>query len=534
MIPRPGRSISSRPFSLCPGLTILVCTCLLLPVPEPAGAQVSTLWPEVARLLAPEVGLTGIREADLLPVAGWGLPGAGRTARPGATPVSNPFTWLKADLPLVQYEATGEIIYRASRAGHRAADVGSRGWGVSVAVPLDDDSWSMLWGGSGVALTTDVMIRGEAGSFRRNPEIRNVWLGVRRKSAGVDLLAAGGRSGISGSLDIYTLAVRMGPVRNLNLSAWVAGMSGRDEMVVTYRDARAEVGAPATRSSAGLRLEGRLAGWDLLIRMEQTKITAERNADLEHQLRPRPLIRLAELRVTSDEGTWWGALGVEGSRYRASLDSNGLRYGRFLLDDTRGWFRVGRDISPGSHTWRLWAGVTRAKWDGEGEFEFWPFTPTIVDLLGLKRRGNAGAGMSLISAGTHVIAGGQGGGTEVHVGLDMHALWTDGELESWEPFLLGLGKTNIIRDSLPIRSVQIADIGVVLSLPVTRGIGIRTGAAQLIPIASQRRALPGGGEPGDPGRPGSRVEWGGLRWWFTLHLTEAWFRGRDSGGGRQD
>ncbi|MFC1627713.1 hypothetical protein ACFL3H_01200 [Gemmatimonadota bacterium] len=527
---RSGRDHSSRPCPFCPGLNLLLITsltCLLLPVPGSARAQVGALWPEVARLLAPETRLTGIRAADLLPVAGWGLPGVGHTARSGGTPAADPFTWMHADLPLVLFERSGELLYRTSGVGRRNADVGNRGWGAAVSVPLDDDSWSMLWGGSGVTPITDVMISGETGSFRRNPEMRNVWLGLRKKGAGVDILAAGGQSGMFGPLDLYTLAARFEPVRHLNLSAWVTGMSGRDEMVVAWRDAWAAVESPAVRSSAGLRLESRLAGWDILIRMEQIRITSERNTDLDHQIRPRSSIGLAELRVTSDDGAWWGALGVEGSRYRALIDSRGLRYGRFLLDDSRRWLRVGRDISAGGHTWRLWAGVTRSQWDGEAEVEFWPFTPTIIDLLGLKRRGAADAGMSHASVGAQISTGNHREGAawnskgwEVHAGLDMHALWTDGRIESWEPFLLGLGKTNIITDRLSIHSAQFADLGVVLNLPITGGITIRTGTAQIIPIAAQSGVPPGGGDSGGSGRPENKVEWGGLRWWFTLQLTD--------------
>jgi len=463
-----------------------------------------------------------------LPVAGWGLPGMGDTARMGGNPAADPFTWMNDDLPLVRFEHSGELVYRAGRSGGRTSDVGSRRWGAGITVPLDDDSWSMVWGGSGTALMTDMMIGENKGSLLRNPEMENLWLGIRRRSGGIDLLAAGGQSRMFGPLDLYTLAVRIEPVRNLNLSAWVTGMSGRNEMVVTWLDTRAEVVSLSDRSSAGLRLESRLAGWDILIRVEQTRITSEQETDLDHQLRPRSSIGLAELRITSGDGTWWGALGIEGSRYRASLDSRGLRYGRFLLDDSRRWLRVGRNISPGDCTWRYWAGVTRTGWNSEGEVEFWPFTPVIIDLLGLRRRGAADAGMSLLSTGAHVSTGSQdegaarsiGKGWEIDAGIDMHALWMDGRIESWEPFLLGLGKTNIIRDRLSIRSAQFADLGVVLSLPVTGGVMIRTGAAQLIPIASQKRVPPDEGVPGDPGRPGSRVEWGGLRWWFTLLLTD--------------
>jgi len=537
---RPGRGDPSRPFSFhlrsatgasgrClrrHGLARLFVCLLLLALAAPAAgrAQVISPWPELTRLLAPEVGLTGLGETGLLPVAGWGSSGASRTTRPGRTPATDPFSWLAADLPLARFDRSGQLAYRSSTGGRREVDVTGHGWGVSFAVPLDSETWSLLWGGSTTELTTRMRFDEERSTVRSDPGARDVWLGIRRRSRRVTLLAAGGRSGASRSPDLHAVMIGVEPVRDLDVSVWSTRRAGRDGIVIGYRDAGAEVEASVVRSSIGLRLEGELADLRLLLRLERTRITTSRDPDLDHQLRLRPRIGRGELRVTSVAGTWWGALGLEESRYRAWLDSRGLRYSRFLLDDRRRWFRAGHDIRRESATWRLWGGLSDMAWNGEGEVEFWPFTPTIIDLLGLKRRGAAGADFNLFSAGARLITGNRSGRAEIEVGFDMHSLRTDGRIESWEPYLLGIGKTNIIRDRLRLRSAQVADLGVVLALPVLEGVTVRAGAAQLIPLASRLRTMSGGGDGEEPGRGSGQTEWGGLRWWISFDLLEAFFR----------
>ncbi len=537
---RPGRGGSTRPFAFhVPSAAGIPCRCLrrqgaarlpvtllLLALAAPAAgrAQVLSPWPELARLLAPEVGLTGSREADLLPVAGWGSPGASRTTRPGRTPATDPFSWLATDLPLARFDRSGQLVYRSTTGDRREVDVTGHGWGVSFAVPLDSEAWSLLWGGSTTELTTRMRIDEDRSTVRSDPEARDVWLGIRRRSGRVTLLAAGGRSGSARSPDLHAVMIGVEPIRDLDVSVWSTRRAGRDGIVIGYRDAGAAVEAPVVRSSIGLRLEGEVAGLRLLLRLERTRITTPRDPDLDHQLRLQPRIGRGELRVTSAAETWWGALGLEDSRYRAWLDSRGLRYSRFLLDDRRRWLRAGHDIRRAGATWRLWGGLSDTAWNGEGEVEFWPFTPTIVDLLGLKRRGAAGADLNLFSAGARFIAGNRSERAEIEVGFDLHSLRTDGRIESWEPYLLGIGKTNIIRDRLRLRSAQFADLGVVLALPVLEGVTVRAGAAQLIPLASRLRSLSDGGDREEPGRGSGQAEWGGLRWWISFELLEAFFR----------
>jgi len=507
-------------------LPLPLALALLLPLagPVPLQAQIFSPWSELARLLAPEIGLTGIGGGDLLPVAGWGSSGTALTTRPGHTPATDPLSWLAADLPLARFNRSGNLVYRSSGEDYREADINGHKWGVSFAVPLDTGSWSLLWGGSTSELRNGMRFGNDQGRVRYNPAVREVWLGIRWRHRKVNLLAAGGRSEASRSPDLHAIVIGLVPIRDLEVTVWSTRRRARDGIVIGVRDAGADVNASAVTSSTGLRLEGEAAGLRLLLRLERTGSLTRRDADLVHQLRLKPRIERGELRVTSASGSWWSALGRERSRYRTSLDSRGLRYSRFQLDDRRTWIRAGYDLRRESTTWRLWSGFTGTAMDGEGEFEFWPFTPAIIDLLGLKRRGSAGADLDLFSAGLRFITRGRSGGADIEIGLDLHSGRTDGRIESWEPFLLGIGKRNIIRDRLQLRSAQVADLGAVLVLPVFEGITVRTGAAQIIPLASRQRVLSEGGGQGEPGSVNGRAEWGGFRWWFTIDLLGEFFR----------
>jgi hypothetical protein len=232
------------------------------------------------------------------------------------------------------------------------------------------------------------------------------------------------------------------------------------------------------------------------------------------------------MRITP-AGGWWTAFGAKVGRLRAWLDSEGVRYARLFLEDRRTWLRVGRDLAKESGTWRLWGGVTRTRWQGEGELELWPFTPAIIDLIGPKRRGKGGADLDLAGAGIHWLPTTSREGHSIRLGLDFHALWSDADLESWQPYLAGLGRTDIIGHRLRLRSATIADLGFDLRFRLLDRLNVRAGAAQLIPLLVRMREVAGGGSGGAVGAGGQK-EWGGLRWWFAFDVMEAFGRFRSS------
>jgi hypothetical protein len=281
-----------------------------------------------------------------------------------------------------------------------------------------------------------------------------------------------------------------------------------------------------------MRVSGTVLDWKGVLRVQGSNRSGRGKSEPLHRLRPRPRPRLAELRLESPGGTWQAAAGVESGTHRADLESRGLRYGRLYVEDERRWVRMGRSIPLYRLDHRVWAGYARTALDGEGEFEFWPFTPTIVDLLGLERRAVADAGIDVLSVGSrlsHVLSS----GGRLEFGLDLHHIVCDGTLESWEPYLLGFGKRNIIIDRLAVKSVQLADLGLEAAIPLSGGLRVTCGVAQVVPIAVQERVVEPGAPPGEPGGRGPETVWGGFRWWFSVDLSTEFFAGEgNQGSGR--
>jgi hypothetical protein len=308
------------------------------------------------------------------------------------------------------------------------------------------------------------------------------------------------------------------PAPGSDLTLWGTRQLDRDRFIIRYDDAFAAVTAPSTGTTAGVRFGGRVFNTPFLLRFQHHRLISQREAGLGHQLRPRPRTTSGELRITP-KGGWWGAVGSRTGRFRGWLDDDGTRYARFFLEDHRVWLRSGRDLQRESGTWRLWGGVTRTWFKGEGEVELWPFTPAIIDLIGPKRRGMGEADVDLVSAGLHWSPPNHDEERSFNIGLDLHALLSDAEAETWQPFLAGLGRTDIISHRLRLRSALVADLGIDLRFPLLGRSGIRVGVAQLVPLASGERMVSGSGTGGGGG--GDRSGWGGMRWWFAIDAMDA-------------
>ncbi len=154
---------------------------------------------------------------------------------------------------------------------------------------------------------------------------------------------------------------------------------------------------------------------------------------------------------------------------------------------------------------------------GEGDLEFWPFTPAIMDLLGLRRRAVADLSVNVISTGGRRWLK-RSDLYRIYLGVDMHHLWTAGEFESWEPLVLGLGRTNILLDQLRLRSAQLLDLGVQGEASIAADISLQGGIAQLLPLAVQERKQPEDEPVPEPYRGEKADIWGGLRWWISLSI----------------
>jgi hypothetical protein len=172
---------------------------------------------------------------------------------------------------------------------------------------------------------------------------------------------------------------------------------------------------------------------------------------------------------------------------------------------------------PENPRWRLWSGYARTDIDGAGILKFWPFTPTVLDILGPQRTAVADTYFKVMSSGIRYQTPSSAYGW-ASLALDLHYAWTDGNLISWEPQVLGLGRANVLQDRLQLKSAQLLDLGCAIGLPVTGEIDLEVGLTQLIPLATQKRAAPV--SPAPPGVPGPRARtvWGGLRWWVGFSI----------------
>ena len=235
-----------------------------------------------------------------------------------------------------------------------------------------------------------------------------------------------------------------------------------------------------------------------------------------HRVLPDPGLHRAEATLTTPGGGLRTSVGTGWGTHSMDLEYLELRYGRVLLDDRREWVRVRlRPAGPAGRL-SLLAALARTRMWTRGTLEFWPFTPTIVDLLGLRRNMSGRLAVTDASLGAEWSMGSPSGGA-AGVSAQVHRTGTDGALTSWEPVVLGLGRTNVISDLLDVRSIWLLDVGLSLGLDLGEGRRLEAGVLQLLPVAVDRResAVSGGG--GDGGASADHA--GGLRWWVSLQIS---------------
>lgn len=511
---RPGRHKPPRPY----GSYLASLLFLLLLSPRPAAAQITTLWTELSQLIAPEAGLGGGPVGSPLPIMGWHSTGACSMGVLGPSPMADPLLWLDTKLPIIRFARNGILMYRARRELRRSSDLSADCSSISVATPLLATHWSFLWGGASVGAVTQVDQTGDMVGVHRQPTGRHTWIGLRGRGAGWEGLVSWGRLGYFRGAGEAAAALRISLLWGWTTSVWASRRVADDRIVFSYKDDAASVTAPGSFYSTGVRLTGSVGSWRVCFRAKESRGSGRGGEKPMHRLRPRPRLRLAELRADSPDGRWQAAVGMGWGEHRADLESQGLRYGRFLLHDDRLWIRAAWNTPWKKGTLRLWSGFCRTGLDGEGDVEFWPFTPTIIDLLGLRRRARADARIGVMSAGGRGSLRSEAVGSFV-LGVDVHHVWTSGELESWEPIVLGVGRRNIFNDQLSIRSAQCMDLGIQGHVRLGEGLGLQGGLAQLVPLAVQKRVRPAVGAPSEPDRPAAKTQWGGLRWWIALQLT---------------
>jgi len=476
------------------------------------------LWPEVSRLIAPEAGLRGGGQGTPQPVAGWGSPGSGSIGVLGFSPAADPLRWMDTDFKGVRFERWGTLIYRARRDRLRSSDISADRTVVHASTPIFGDDFSLMLGGTATGSVTRIELRDDSGYLRRDSAETHTWLGIRAGGDGWKCLLSWGQLGYFHGAGEAAAAFGVVLREGTKVSVWASRRVADDGMAVVYKGDDAFVIAPFAHSAVGLDLSGVIGRWPLRFRAERTEGSGRGSEEPMHRLRPRPRLLSAELRAKTPSGRWQAALGLGWGKHRADLESQGLRYGRFLLCDDRLWTRVAWETKWKRWALQLWSGFSRTEFEGEGDLEFWPFTPTIIDLLGLRRRAVTDAVLSVVSTGGRGTLLGSEGSTVI-LGMDLHHLWTDGRLESWEPLVLGVGRRNVLSDRLSVRSAQLIDLGIQYQSPLVGGLVLQGGVAQLVPLAVQKRLLPEVPPPVEPAEVGAVTEWGGLRWWVTFLLN---------------
>ncbi len=508
------RRFSPRP-ALC-GTGILFLSLLL--TAGTARAQLTHLWPETARLLAPAGGFRGFESTIPLPVAGWSRGHSARPGMPGVSPITDPLLWLPGELPLVFLAEGGSLLYRDRLEGRTHNDFHGHTYDLALSVPVTRHRLDLMSGWRHEGVDSDAFLTGGSGDIDRSVTEGHLWIGSRLRLPGLSAIAAVGQKEGSAGLTECAVAIRARMGGAVSFSLFGSREAVADAIDLRYRDAGAHLIVPAWRSAIGIRIEGRLHGWSIRFRGDAGETTGRGDSEPRHRLVPRLKPRLAEAQIATPNDIWQVAAGIERSRHRAELRSLGLRYARILLDDRREWVRIGYRPPGTAGRWRFWGGYSDTNEEAEGGFEFWPFTPTIIDLLGLRRSADAEAELSVLSFGVrHRFPRQDPAGGEI--GVDLHHLHSDGSLESWEPLILGLGKWNILTDELLYSSAQILDLGARGRIVLGGRLVLEAGAAQLVPLAVQKRARPAGAPPSQPGPPGAEAVWGGLRWWFAIHIA---------------
>jgi hypothetical protein len=133
-----------------------------------------------------------------------------------------------------------------------------------------------------------------------------------------------------------------------------------------------------------------------------------------------------------------------------------------------------------------------------GDVESWPFTPTVIDLLGARRiaKGNMAALWHRAHVGADLAFSPR---LKWQMGFGWYDVYPTAVLDSWRPAFLLFGRADEHRDELPFHRLQL--IGVSLASQMSLGpLAISFGIQQIIPIRSEF------GETIDPGGDQGGVE----------------------------
>lgn len=121
-----------------------------------------------------------------------------------------------------------------------------------------------------------------------------------------------------------------------------------------------------------------------------------------------------------------------------------------------------------------------------GHIETWPFTSTVIDLLGIRRVGKAELEMRWYRAHA-AMESGLGRHLQSRFGLGWYDLWPEAELVSWRPAFLAFGSADRRRDEIQVPRLQLASIS--LGATLRRGdLRCSLELEQFIPVRTFRRA----------------------------------------------
>jgi hypothetical protein len=245
-------------------------------------------------------------------------------------------------------------------------------------------------------------------------------------------------------------------------------------------EASLNLGSERTRVDAALSLPGRLRLEGSAARSDFQDLKGREIAPVYH-LAPRGRSTLAQGSVAWDSPVGWRVLGrythrdldvrgtaAWGGQRFAELSSARVEQESYLVGAEHG--------SPGGPRWLLDAEMARTDARARLELETWPFTPSTIDLLGLRR-----IYRTIGEARWHRIhlAFDYPIRRSAHVGLGLagYDIAPRGSLESWRPVFLVFGATDGQTERLDTRRLQLA----ALSL----GIGMSVGTSQ-VELAAQQ------------------------------------------------
>lgn len=510
---RPGGLTPFRPFKFL--LQLLISGILVSGSSHPVSAQATMIWPELSSLIAPESMISSGSRDAVIPVAGWGNPGSSTMGMMGVSPVVDPAGWMSSGFSGVRFERWNALIYRARRAGNPDDDLTAGYSVIHVSTPLVGEKLFLLVGGTESGSSTNIGFRKEKGQLNRNISENHSWLGLRGRNRKWEYLISLGQKGYFRGAGEAAAAVKMNVRNEMSLSIWGSRRVADDQVEIEYGSDRAEMIVPSSKYMYGIEWTGSVMSWPLGFRLQRKWGSGRGREEPMHRLTPSPDMWLLDLRAGSPDGKFLFSGGLGKGEHRFELLSQGLRYARFLLNDSRFWLRIAGNLNLQGKPLQLWSGYTSTSMRGEGDLEFWPFTPPIIDMLGLRRRAVANLSLNVISAGGRSWLK-CSDLCQIYLGIDLHHLWTAGEFESWEPLILGLGRTNILLDRIRLRSAQLLDLGVQGKVSIAGSTSLQGGIAQLLPLEVQKRK-PAEGEPvPEPEHREKADVWGGLRWWMSI------------------